>query len=115
MLSVPRHKAYKEYTAFQSRANMTLTVVQLERTLDIALIIFLHRYPEEIVDLHTSSDMWNYLRSSGVERHRTLVQVVKEELQAKYLSQDFKCIVNVCSSRSAYVSGIENPIGAHLT
>lgn len=34
--------------------NMTLTVVDLERQLDIALEILLNRYPEEIGAVHVS-------------------------------------------------------------
>lgn len=110
ILQLPRCKACQGDTTCLGSAHMILTVAELERTLHIALEVLL-----DSCALHISSDMLNYLRFLVVDGHRTLIQVVKEELHAKYLSRGCKGIVNVCFSHSAYVSGIETPTGVHMT
>lgn len=59
MLSLSRGNAFQEDTAGASRAKLTLTVVGLERTLDIALEIPMSSYPKELDTVRVSSDMWN--------------------------------------------------------
>lgn len=60
---------------------MSLTAAEFERTVDIALDILVNTYTREAGAVHISSDMWNYIRGLGIDGHRTLVQLVKEQLQ----------------------------------
>lgn len=85
LLSVPRWKAFQEDTACASREHMKLTAAELERTLDIALQIVVNTNPDGIGFAHISADMWNYMRVLVDDGHRTLFQLVKEQLEAKYL------------------------------
>lgn len=56
---------------------MTATVVVLETMLDFALEMILNSLRKKGAG-HISAGMWNYLRSLGVDRHKTILQVVKE-------------------------------------
>lgn len=94
---------------------MTPNVVELEIWLYIALEILLNSYPEEISGVHISSDMWRYFHLLGVDEYRTMVKVLKEDLQYKYVSDGCKGFVHVCFSPRAFVSGIETPNGVHAT
>lgn len=77
--------------------------------------IRVNSYSEQLDAMKISSEMWNYLRSLKIDGQRTLVQVVKEQLQAKYVSQGCKGTVNIRCIRSAYVSWIEALTGVHDT
>lgn len=114
-MSIPRKKACKEDTASASRAYFTVTAVELEGTLNVAPSIVLKSYPEHNSRVHISPDMWNYLRAIGLDAHRTLVQLVKEQLTANDVSEGMKSSVQISFSRSVYVSGIETPTAAHVT
>lgn len=67
-------------TEYASRPHMNLKAAHLERTLDLRYEIFVNTYPYDLGALHILSDIWNYLRSVGLEGHRTLVHVVNEQL-----------------------------------
>lgn len=62
---------------------MMATALEVERTLYIAFDILLDRYPSDRGAGHKLADIWNYLLSSDIDDHRTLVQVVQEQLNAK--------------------------------
>lgn len=95
--------------------NMTLSLVELETNLDIALEILVNSYHNDIVSVHILSKMWNYLRLLLVNGRRALVEVLKEELHANYFSQGCKGVVNICFSSNLYVSVIERPAGKIFT
>lgn len=59
--------------------------------------------------------MWKNLQSLRVDGHRAFVQVAKEKLQRKYVSQGCKGFIDICFSCSEYVSCIETPTGVHVT
>lgn len=43
------------------------------------------------------------------------MQVVKEKLHVKYVTEGLKSTVHISFNRSAYVSGIETPTAKHVT
>lgn len=86
LLSIPREKSRQVDTACVRRAHMILTAAGLERTNDIAYKIIVGIYTHEVGAVHISSDVWNYLRSFCFEGHRTLLQVLKEQLEYKSTS-----------------------------
>lgn len=58
--------------------------------------------------------MWNYLRSLCIDDHRTFVQVVKEQLRAKFVTEEVKSTVNISFRRGAYVADIKTPTAQHV-
>lgn len=67
---------------------MMVTVAELEPTLGIAFDILLYIYLEERGPVHNSVEIWNYLRSVGIDGNRTLVQVLKEQLHGKCFTEE---------------------------
>ena len=115
LLSIPRKKACKEDTACASWAHITVTAVELEGTLNKAPSRILNQYPEDSSSVQISPEMWNYLRAIGIDAHRTLVQLVKEQLTSNDVCEGMKAFVQISFSRSVYVSGIDTPTGTHVT
>ena len=115
MLSIPRKKACEEDTACASKPHMSLTAADLERTSEIATRIAANDYPEDLGAVHISADMWDYLQSIGIDAHRTLVQLVKEQLGMTQVCDGLKKFVTIQFSRSAYVSAIGTPTAKNVT
>lgn len=94
---------------------MTLTDLELSRTLDIEFYILLNRYSKDVVAVQISSYIWNYLHLLGIGGRRTVVHKVKEQIHTKFITEGMKRNVNISFIRSAYVSGTENPTAQHFT
>lgn len=71
---------------------MNLTASDLEMTGDVVLEMLVNNYTETLGAVYILSYIWNYLRWFGIDGHRKFLQVVKEQLQAKYVSQGCKGI-----------------------
>lgn len=76
-------------------------------TLDLKFEIRINTYPEDVVSVYISSDMWNYAQLLGIEVQRTLVGMVKQLSHAKCFVERQKRTVYIWFSRRAYVSGID--------
>lgn len=95
---------------------MTLTATDFERTSDMALELFVNMYPDNIGAIHISAGTWNYLGALCSDGgHRTLVQLLKEQLEAKYIAKGMKETVDISFSCSSYVSGISTSYVENVT
>lgn len=111
---VPRQQACEENTIFASGAHMTLTAVELVSTSDIAFHILLDIYPKDLVAVHISSNMWNYLTSLGIAVYHMLEKVLIQQLNAKCATERMQSIVNNSFSRSNSLPCIETPTAQHF-
>lgn len=61
---------------------MVVSASFIESTTVVSLNIVTNKYSEYPLVVRISNDMWQYLRVIGIEAHRTLMQLVNEQLSA---------------------------------
>lgn len=71
----------QDNTTCASRTLKTVTGADIERTHDRAYKIIVNTFPNKVISVQISAEMWKYLRSIGFEGDLTLEQVVKEQLE----------------------------------